>query len=145
MKKKYFGLLFWLYIFTLLVMSAYPVSILDETVGIGMLKFKLDKWVHFGAYFGLAFFYIIWQLNALITRQLRFILSTLTISIFISFSTEIVQLFIPSRSFSFEDFTANVVGILIAFSLFIVFRGKLKKTRFCEIKPCTNPNVPLTS
>jgi len=128
-KKKYFSLIFWTYIIVLFFYSVSPSWDTSEKVGIGEFKFRLDYWLHLGAYFGVAFLFILWQINSLVDKRLMVILVSLCFCIGFAYATEFVQLFVPGRTYNIKDFVANLIGILMAYSLFVVFKRRLKQSK----------------
>lgn len=135
MKKKYFAFIFWAYILFLLYYSVSPTGSTSERFGVGEFKFRLDYWLHLGAYFGVAFLFIIWHINYLIISQLKTILLSFLLCVCFAYATEFVQIFVPGRTYNIKDFIANMIGISIAYSLFVVFKRPLRqsKLRFISV------------
>lgn len=128
MKKKYFGLVFWLYIVVILIVTVIPWST-SEKVGVGGFKFRIDYILHLGAYFGLAFLFILWQINDLVNKHFLGILLTLFICVGFAYGTEIIQLFVPGRTYNINDFIANSAGITMAYLLFVLLKGRIKNSK----------------
>lgn len=124
MNKKYTGILFIIYLIILLLATTVPWST-SEKVGLEGFKFKLDYFLHLGAYFGLAVLYILWQFDILDNLKFSSIILHVFLLLIFSFSTEVIQLFLPYRSFNFEDFIANSMGVFAGVGLFIIFRNSI--------------------
>jgi len=131
-KKKYFGLVFWLYILLILIVTVIPWST-SEKVGVGGFKFRIDYLLHLGAYFGLAFLFILWQINVLVNKHFFGIMLSLLICVGFAYSTEIIQLFVPGRTYNLNDFIANSAGITMAYLLFVVLKGRIKNSKLLLI------------
>ena len=110
--KFYFPVAAWL-----LFMFGFPT--IFHALDFGPVRYNLDKIVHFVEY-GI--------LCGLLTRAfynsgshrvlVRSLLLSLGISLFIAGIDEMYQLYIPGRSASFYDFTADVIGIVCALVVF---------------------------
>jgi len=124
MNKKYTGILFIIYLLILLLATIAPWST-SQRIGLDGFEFRLDYFLHLAAYFGLAVLYFMWQFDVLVNlRILRVFLHVFLLLIF-SFSTEVIQLYLPYRIFNYKDFIANSMGIVAGAGLFIVFRNPL--------------------
>ncbi len=129
MKKSYFSIIFLGYLIFLLIYSIIPTSNMSEEYGIGGFKLRLDYWLHLGAYFGVAFLFLLWQINSLVDERILVVgLSWLGCELFAYF-TEFVQLFVPGRTYNFNDFLANTSGIVLAYLFFIVFKKRLRQSK----------------
>ncbi|MDF1548280.1 MAG: VanZ family protein [Bacteroidales bacterium] len=128
MGKKYFGYIFWSYILLMLVLTVVPWST-HVKLGFWIFKFRLDYWLHLGAYFGLAFLFILWQLNEFLDKHFYELFRSFAFCIAFAFGTELIQLFIPVRSFSLKDFVAGSAGVTFAFAIFILNKGWLKNSK----------------
>ncbi len=133
MKKRYFSLIFWAYILLLLFYSVTPTMDTSERIGIGGFKFRLDYWLHLGAYFGVAFLFILWQINYLVNKRIVTILYSLVFCIGFAYTTEVIQMFVPGRTYNIKDFIANSMGVFLAYSLFVAFKQRLKQSKLLLI------------
>lgn len=128
MKKKYLAILFCSYIVLLLIATVIPWST-KAKVGIDELEFRLDYFLHLGAYFGVAFLLIIWQFDKLKERNFSMVFASMFFCLAFAFSTEVLQMLVPYRNFNPNDFIANASGIFITYLLFIVFRRRLRNLK----------------
>jgi len=129
MKKYYFSILLILYILTILVFTLMPGWSTNRRLGYGIFEFRADYWYHLFAYIGFGFLFIAWQMNALIDKSIRNLIPVFLLCISFAFSTEVLQLFVPGRSFNIKDFICNSIGIGFAFFMFVLFRPLVKRTK----------------
>ena len=90
---------------------------------------NLDKVLHTTLFFLFAFSSIIGFIKQSQFPKLHFdaVKYVVGISSVMAFSTEIIQhFFIPRRSFDVFDIVADLIGITLAFSFFLLVRGKKK-------------------
>ena len=124
MNKKLSGLIFWTYLIILLIATVSPWSNSQKVLS-GGSEFRLDYFLHLGAYFGLGVLYVLWQFDILGNlRLLRVVLHIFLLLIF-SFSTEAVQLYLPYRIFNYKDFIANSIGVFAGVGIFFIFRNPI--------------------
>lgn len=123
--KKYFNYLFVSYILLLLIATVMPWST-NQKFGIGIFRFRIDYWLHFAAYFGLAFLFIIKNYSKLIKLKPKLVIAKTQTCLNIAFLAEFIQWMIPYRSFNIKDFLASSIGIVFSYVLFLVFRNRIK-------------------
>ncbi|MFN8256425.1 MAG: VanZ family protein [Bacteroidales bacterium] len=124
MYKRIISTLFWAYFLVLITVSIIPWST-SERIGAGSFEIRLDYLLHIGAYFGWALLYITFRYEKMNRKNRPDILFHLIIGILFSFSTELIQWFLPYRSFNLLDFSANVAGILLTYTLYLVFYNRI--------------------
>jgi VanZ family protein len=130
MRKSYFSVIFLGYLIFLTIYSVIPTASMSEKYGIGGFELRLDYWLHMGAYFGVAFLFLLWQFNSLVDKRIFFIgLTWLGCELF-AYATELIQLFVPGRTYNVYDFVANTSGIVMAYLFFIIFKKRLKQSKF---------------
>lgn len=126
--KYHFLFIAWL--LTIFIQSSFPAVSLPESEYI-----SVDKIVHMGVY-GLLTFLCYISLVHLEKRNLfseKPLLWSAVICIIYGASDEIHQSFVPNRSSEFQDWAADIIGIVIACLIinyllkkrFILFKGKL--------------------
>jgi hypothetical protein len=69
MRKSYFSVIFLGYLIFLTIYSVIPTASMSEKYGIGGFELRLDYWLHMGAYFGVAFLFLLWQFNSLVDKR----------------------------------------------------------------------------
>ncbi len=121
MNNKQIGLIFYIYVSILLICTIAPWST-KQNVGPDGFDFRLDYCLHLGVYFGLTILYFIWQIKLLINLKFSIIYPRILLLLLFCIITEYLQLITPFRSFSYKDFVANAIGVLLALSLLMVFR-----------------------
>ncbi len=109
--KKLFAILFWIWVALILYFTLTPIGpklkleIKDQSI-------RLDYFFHFLVYFGLSMFYLIWKADNNFRVKSKLLILFLFTSIIFSFISEIVQNYIPNRSFNPIDFYFNSAGII---------------------------------
>ncbi|TAH25252.1 MAG: VanZ family protein [Cytophagales bacterium] len=89
--------------------------------------FSLDKYVHISIFF-IQVFLILWNARTLrvIDKKIYFI--SILIGVSYGALIEVIQLFIPQRSFEWNDLLANTFGVFLACVLFYL----LEKLNFLK-------------
>lgn len=112
MIRKFFPYIFWIYIILLLIGDIIPNVNIDQKVGIWILNFRLDHWLHFFSYFGFSFLYIVWRYNKLSDYKGNTPFLKIWQLFIFAAGTEILQMLVPGRSANIKDFLANCIGII---------------------------------
>ena len=111
-KQKRIKAIFWIFSFTVLVLSAMPGSI-NHSIQ------HLDKFAHFGTFFLLSILMLLaYKLN-------RPFFTTLLVMAIFGLGIEVLHLYVPRRVFSMYDFAADLLGIMAALILFRILSSKL--------------------
>lgn len=116
-QRKYFFLfLFWGWILFILANSLFPGQIepIEQNANQGLLR--VDYILHFGAYFVLAVFFFFWQVNGRYILFRKQVLLFLAGGLLLAAGSEIVQYFVPERSFNLYDFISNTLGLVLGIS-----------------------------
>lgn len=125
-QKQVFKWLFWLWAITIIVLSSLP-NIPTQKINIWDEPFRLDYLAHFGVFFILGGFFIIWksdeQGSFSFRRNICFVLGLL---VFASLD-EIHQIWIPGRSFNPLDLIYNTLGLAMVFLLFPLLLKRVYK------------------
>ena len=90
---------------------------------------NLDKFIHTTLFFLFSFSAIIGFIKQNLFPKLHFdaVKYVVIISSSMAILTETIQyFFIPNRNFDFLDIAADLTGIILAFSFFLLVRGKKK-------------------
>jgi len=126
--QKLYKLTFWSGYTAVLVASMLNLPGALDEIRLNMLAFelRLDHLLHFLAYFSICLYFLAGQRKGLAlfrNHQLRkFVVATLTLAMV----TEILQLWVPTRSFNVMDMVANVSGIALGV---IVIKIQVKDRR----------------
>ncbi len=128
--KNVFRILFWLSLATITIASIIPQFFPQHIIISPDFSFRLDYILHFLSYFFLASFLTIWKLSK--DKKYRLILFITIFGIIVSSIFEIIQYFLPSRTFNPYDMLCNFSGFLIGLILSVTLLRMifLKKVEF---------------
>lgn len=122
-QKKQFKIIFWLWALTLFILSSIP-NIPTQQINIWDEPFRLDYLEHFGVFFLLGVFYILWKLEeGFVFSYVRNGWYMIALWVFASLN-ELQQIWIPGRTFNPLDLIYNTLGLVV---VFIVFPPVLKR------------------
>jgi len=114
-----FRTLFWISLATISIASILP-QFFPQYVNISPdFSFRLDYMLHFLSYFFLASFLMVWKFSN--DKKYKLIFFITICVIIISSIFEIIQYFLPSRTFNPYDMLCNFSGFIIGLILSIVF------------------------
>jgi VanZ family protein len=115
MVQKLYRYIFWTGYFAVLITSLLPVTgTLDKTrLGRGFCEIRLDHILHFFVYFLICMYYLFGQWDKLKLFNINSLIKFILLIIILAAVSEIVQLWVPERTFSPVDLLANIVGIII--------------------------------
>ena len=124
-KNKFFQVLFWLWAILVLVLSIIPYQnkrIEPEQEEV----IRIDYLLHLVVFFILSFLFILWNKEKIkIFNQLA--LLYLINSLIFSFIVELVQLYVPNRTYNIIDVIYNTMGILVGFFIsYLLLKSKIK-------------------
>jgi len=115
MLPKLYKTLFWLGYIAVLITSLLNINWHLNRVKVRMVAFelRLDHLLHLAVYFLICMYYLYgqWKGFKLFQKkaQLKFILAVF----FLATVTEVLQIWVPERSFNVMDWVANVAGIFL--------------------------------
>ena len=130
MLQKFYKSLFWIGYFLVLITAFINIagSFNDINIGKDLFKIRLDHLIHFAVYFLICVFYLVGLrkgLNLFTSNPFKkFILLILTLATV----TEVVQLWVPVRTFNPMDWVSNVAGVLVGL-LVIAVAGRTTRLR----------------
>ncbi len=105
------NLLLILWMIVIVILSIIPMN--QETkIEIGGTPFRLDYLEHFGVFFILGFLYVLSS-----KKDLPKYINKISILIIYAVITEIIQLFIPGRTFNPWDLIYNILGLVVGYIL----------------------------
>ena len=132
--KNVFRILFWLSFATITIASIIP-QFFPQCFKISPdFSFRLDYILHFLSYFFLASFLTIWKFSK--DKKYRLILFITIFGIIVSSIFEIIQYFLPSRTFNPYDMLCNFSGFLIGIILSMAWLS-FKINRLSKFEPET--------
>ena len=121
-------IIFLLYLIIIILLSILPIngvsSPLNDT---HIVKIRLDYLLHtliFLPFLPLAMCSM--SVSSEISKQFIYILSLLLIGIIFAIITEIIQFYLPFRTFNVNDLIANILGVILGSSLFLLIKHKIR-------------------
>ena len=132
--KSVFRILFWLSLATITIASITPQFFPQHINVSPIFSFRLDYVLHFLSYFFLASFLTIWKFSK--DKKYRLILFITIFGIILSSIFEIIQYFLPSRTFNPYDMLCNFSGFLIGIILSMAWLS-FKINRLSKFEPET--------
>ena len=118
--------LFWICFVTIILLNIIPNNNLTA-LSSDDFNFRIDYMLHLIAYMSLSVLFMLWRIEIFLNKKYAYILLFLVLGVIFSFVTELVQKYIPGRTFNPIDFYYNVVGILsggLIISAMMAFRRK---------------------
>jgi VanZ family protein len=126
--QKLYKLIFWTGYTAMLLVSMVNIGGDLNAIKVNMLVFelRLDHLLHFLVYFMICMYFMAGQSKGLALfknhQVQKFIAAILTLATV----TEVVQLWVPARSFSVLDWLSNVAGILMGLLIIRIIGSRLK-------------------
>jgi VanZ family protein len=123
MLQKIYRSLFWAGYFLVLITAFINIagSFNDVHIGKGLFKIRMDHLIHFTVYFLICLFYLAGQRKSLSLFSSNPLKKFILLILLLATVTELVQLWVPERSFNILDWIANISGMsagLIAIKIF---------------------------
>jgi len=116
--KFFFRILFWITLFVISIASIVPQFFPQNVKIIQNFSFRLDYVLHFISYFFLAAFFTIWRYSNPI--KLILIILVLFFGFIVSSIFEMIQYFLPNRTFNPYDMLSNFSGFIFGFIASII-------------------------
>ena len=120
---SYLRILFHILILILIILSLYPGSILGFLL-LGDIRLQPQVTKDF-LYISSNHFYVYFLISTLgffsYLRDRRFKLVAIYL-FFLSIILEVAHFVIPERSFQIEDLTGNILGVLIAYTIVLIYK-----------------------
>ena len=117
--KSLFRKLFWLWLITIIILTAIPIPWLPDAkiATKSGFELRLDYFAHGGLFLLMFVFYYFWKLYLTPKIDIKHFVIFIFGSLIFSYLDEYIQTFIPSRSYNIVDFYYNASGIV--FGLFV--------------------------
>ena len=123
-KIVFYKLIFFGSVFILTLLSLYPGNLIGQTLYGDQSTFSGSNNIyHFISYLFTSTF-------GFLAYYKKKFLSLLLFLLILSFFLEVLQLWIPNRSFEFLDLISNLSGVLLSFFLFVILQKKYFKISF---------------
>ena len=120
--QKLFRTLFWIGYITILISTFVPIAGNLDKIKLGSESFhiRLDHLLHLTVYFLICMYFLFGQLKGFTLFDKNSLLNFLVITLLLATVTEVVQLWVPERTFNVFDLVSNFAGVLIGVVLIIV-------------------------
>jgi VanZ family protein len=115
MLQKLFKYLFWSGYVAVLITSLVriPGNINRVELGVGNIKVHLDQLLHFCVYFLICIYYFAGKWRGLTLFNTNALRKFIIVTVLLASVTEVVQLWIPVRTFNPMDWMANISGVIL--------------------------------
>ena len=120
--KRVLRILFFLYCIAIILLTILPIngesSLLNDTY---IVKIRFDYLLHTMIF--LPFLPLVmysFSTTPQLKRTIKKILSLITIGIFFAIITEVIQLYLPYRTFNINDLISNTLGIILGFPIILL-------------------------
>ena len=110
--KKLLTITFWLWAAMIIYFTFTPNSPRLK-IDLKEQSIRLDYLFHFIVYFGLTVLYFLWKSDKNFKIKTKFLLYFIITAILFSGISELLQHYIPGRSFNPIDFYSNTAGIIV--------------------------------
>ncbi|NSW94509.1 MAG: VanZ family protein [Bacteroidales bacterium] len=126
MVEKIYRGIFWTGYLAVLIFAFIPVSGSLNRIKVGpeAFKFRMDHILHFTAYFLICMYYLAGRLKGFTLFGKDSPGKFFLITLFLAVSTEVVQIWVPVRSFNVFDAVANVAGLFFGA---VIIKAVLKR------------------
>jgi len=106
--------IFWIGYLVVLTTAFIPVkgSLNKIILGPESFRIRLDHLLHFAGYFLICMYYLAGQKKGLSLFTANPLAKFILLLLFLAIVTEMVQLWVPERSFNVFDLVSNVVGVI---------------------------------
>ena len=113
MQRGIYRYLFWVGYFAVLITTFLPVTGELNKINIGPEAFhvRLDHLLHFSAYFLICMYYLLGLLKGITLFEKNSLRKFILLILLLATVTEMVQLWVPERSFNVFDLVSNVAGV----------------------------------
>jgi VanZ family protein len=126
MLETLYKLLFWLGYFAVLISAFLILPWQLDNIKVGAIDFhiRLDQLLHLLVYFLICMYFYIGQRNGLNLFRKRPLTKFLVYIFILAIITEVVQLWVPYRSFNPMDCVSNASGVIIGLVVMLMLRRR---------------------
>jgi VanZ family protein len=120
--QKIYRLLFWMGYFAVLVVAFLPFfrNLGEISLTNSFFELRLDYFLHFLAYFSVCMYYFFGRINKFTLFRNDTLTKFFSGMAFLAIVTELVQLWVPERSFNIKDMIANLSGLFFGIATILV-------------------------
>jgi VanZ family protein len=113
--QRIFRYLFWAVYFAVMITAFLPVKgeLNKRYLGPESFHIRLDHLLHLFVYFLICLYFLLGQYIALTLFKTNSLLKFTLLVLFLGIVTELVQLWVPERTFNVFDMVSNVAGLAI--------------------------------
>ncbi len=110
---------FWTGYFAVLVATFLPISFRVDKIRLGQEAFAIrtDHLLHFAVYLLICMFYLFGARKGLMLFDFNPLRKFILLVMILATVTEVVQIWVPARSFNIFDWVANAAGILVGWGI----------------------------
>jgi VanZ family protein len=112
--EKIYRYVFWTGYFAVLIAAFLPFSVSTKKVHLGpdVFEVRLDHLLHFAVYFLIGMYFLAGKILGLNLFSSKPAMKFLASILLLAAVTEMVQIWIPSRSFNIFDLVSNAIGVI---------------------------------
>lgn len=127
--QKTYIYIFWFGYFAVLTTTFVPIvgNLTKIKLGFESFQICLDHLLHLSVYFLICMYYLAGQLMRLKLFNTNSLAKFILLVLVLASVTEVVQLWVPERTFNPMDWVANVMGLLVGVVAIVMTRGKVKR------------------
>ena len=122
---------FWAGYLAVLITTFLPVAGELNRIKIGpdALKIRLDHLLHFSAYFLICMYYLAGQCKGVSLFNRQSLFKFFFLVLLLAVVTEVVQLWVPARSFNVFDLVSNVAGVVVGTGMVVMAQGTERRAQ----------------
>jgi VanZ family protein len=112
--EKIYRYVFWAGYSAVLIAAFLPISVSTKKIHLGpdVFEVRLDHLLHFSVYFLIGMYFLAGKILGLTLFGKHSAEKFLGSILFLAIVTELVQIWVPSRSFNIFDMLSNAVGVI---------------------------------
>jgi VanZ family protein len=115
LKHLIYRIIFWLGYLAVLLTTLVPIReiSLDKIfLGPEVFNIRLDHLLHFAVYFLICLYYLVGQLKRISLFSVNPFPKFVRLILILAVATELIQLWVPDRTFNMFDMLSNVIGLV---------------------------------
>ncbi len=132
--EKIYRYVFWTGYFAVLIAAFLPISVSTRKIHLGpdVFEVRLDHLLHFTVYFLIGLYFLAGKVFGLKLFESKpagkFLVSILLLAVV----TELIQIWVPSRSFNIFDMLSNAIGVISGVLIAGIVKFKVSSRRVAE-------------
>jgi VanZ family protein len=135
--EKIYRYVFWTGYIAVLIAAFLPVSVSTRKIHFGpdVFEVRLDHLLHFAVYFLIGMYFLAGKILGYTLFGSRPVAKFLATILLLAIVTELIQIWIPSRSFNIFDMLSNVIGVISGVLIAGLVKIKVSSRRETEGSP----------